>query len=129
MSLRGIGIDIGSIPRIAALEERYGQRFVRRWFDASEFAEPPGSSPLQLASRFSAKEAVWKSLRIEGDTPLPWRRIIITPQTSSGVLSVRLEGDLARVAAALRIGPIRVTTMVLGDVVIAIAVAEEADRQ
>lgn len=129
MSVRGIGIDVGSIPRIAALEERYGQRFVRRWFDASEFAEPPDFSPLRLASLFAAKEAVWKALRTAGDTPLPWRQIIITPQGSKGALSVRFEGDLACVAAALGIGPVRVTTVVLDDVVIAVAVAEDADRQ
>ena len=127
--MRGIGIDIASIPRMSALVERYGLRFVGRWFDASEFVEPPGPTPLQVASRFAAKEAVWKALRVEGEAPLPWRRIVITPQAAKDRHSVRLEGELGRTAAILGIGPISVSTQVLGDLVIAIAVAEEAEPQ
>lgn len=129
MSLRGIGVDIGSIPRIAALVERYGERFIGRWFDASELAEGGSSLASQLASRFAAKEAVWKALRIDDGTSLPWRQIMITSEAPSGRLSVRLEGDLGSTAAALGIGPISVATTVYGDMVVAIALAEQADRQ
>jgi phosphopantetheine--protein transferase-like protein len=129
VSLRGIGIDIGSIPRMAGLVERYGERFIGRWFDASELAEGGSSVPCQLASRFAAKEAVWKALRIDGGTSLPWRQILITSAAPGSRLSVRLEGELGSTAAALGIGPISVSATVHGDMVIAIALAEQTDRQ
>ena len=129
MSLRGIGVDIASIPRFAALMERYGERFISRWFDATELTEGGSSVPSQLASRFAAKEAVWKALRIDRGTSLPWRQILVTSEAPWSRLSVRLEGELGSTAAALGIGPISVTTTIHGDMVVAIALAEQADRQ
>ena len=114
---------------MAGLVERYGERFIGRWFDASELAEGGSSVPSQLASRFAAKEAVWKALRIDGGTSLPWRQILITSEAPGSRLSVRLEGDLARTAAALGIGPISVTATIQGDMAVAFAMAEQADRQ
>lgn len=114
---------------MAGLVERYGERFIGRWFDASELAEGGCSVPSQLASRFAAKEAVWKALRIDGGTSLPWRQILITSAAPGSRLSVRLEGELGSTAAALGIGPISVTATVHGDMVVAIALAEQTDRQ
>ena len=114
---------------MAALVERYGERFISRWFDASELAEGGSSVPSQLASRFAAKEAVWKALRVDCRTSIPWRQIVITSEAPWSRLCVRLEGDLARTASALGIGPISVTATIQGDIVVAIALAEQADRQ
>ena len=129
MSLRGIGVDIASIPRFAALVERYGERFISRWFDATELTEAGSSVPSRLARRFAAKEAVWKALRIDGGASLPWRQIMIASEAPWSRLSVRLGGDLGSTAAALGIGPISVTATIQGDMAVAFALAEQADRQ
>ncbi|MHB1010523.1 MAG: holo-ACP synthase [Propionibacteriaceae bacterium] len=126
MSVHGVGIDISSVRRVAALIDRYGERFVSRWFDESEFGDTRAGA-CRVASRFSAKEAVWKALRIDERTPIPWSQIIITPVEEG--LTVRLDGELAGTAAALGIGPVTVSAAVCGDVAFAVAIAEKADCQ
>jgi phosphopantetheinyl transferase (holo-ACP synthase) len=75
-----------------------------------------------VASRFSAKEAVWKALRIDERTPVPWSQIIIT-SVGEGLM-VRLDGELAGTAAALGIGQVTVSSTVCGELSFAVAIAE-----
>lgn len=49
------------IERIAALAERFGERFRRRVFSLQEWADCAGR-PASIAARFAAKEAVIKAL-------------------------------------------------------------------
>ncbi len=55
------GVDIVEIDRIAALAQRYGDRFARRVFGPEEWARYR-TQPASLAARFAAKEAVIKAL-------------------------------------------------------------------
>jgi holo-[acyl-carrier protein] synthase len=55
------GVDIVEVERVAALAERYGDRFGRRVF-APEVWLAYRQQPLSLAARFAAKEAVIKAL-------------------------------------------------------------------
>ena len=55
------GVDIIEIPRIKAVADRYGERFLRRIYTEGEVAYCRGRAP-QLATRFAAKEAVMKAL-------------------------------------------------------------------
>jgi len=57
------GIDLVHIPRVRALVERYGERFVARVFTPREVAGRRGT-PDELAARFAAKEAVAKALGV-----------------------------------------------------------------
>ncbi|MEW6244636.1 MAG: holo-ACP synthase [Bacillota bacterium] len=57
----GLGIDIVEIERIQAAVDRWGDRFLRRVFTASEIQECAGRVH-RLAGRFAAKEAVAKAL-------------------------------------------------------------------
>lgn len=60
----GIGTDIVSVRRIAALLAKYGERFARRILSDRELGEfhRAGRPAALLARRFAAKEAVAKAL-------------------------------------------------------------------
>ena len=75
--LCGVGIDVADVARFARLDLRYGERFRRRWFTEAELTQCDAASdrPSCLASRFAAKEAVWKALGLGNDEPLAWGRI------------------------------------------------------
>lgn len=67
--IAGIGSDIVDIRRIAALLERFPQRFITRHFTAGEIAaaqalnkQSPASLAAYYATRFAAKEACAKAL-------------------------------------------------------------------
>jgi holo-[acyl-carrier protein] synthase len=55
------GVDIVEVDRVAALAERYGDRFGHRVFAPEEW-QAYRQQPLSLAARFAAKEAVIKAL-------------------------------------------------------------------
>jgi holo-[acyl-carrier protein] synthase len=77
MRIVGIGLDATEIPRIAAILERYGDRFLQRVFTEQEiaycmrhrFPAPP------LAARFAAKEAAAKALGTGLARGVVWRDI------------------------------------------------------
>ncbi|HDP26291.1 MAG TPA: holo-ACP synthase [Deltaproteobacteria bacterium] len=62
--IRGIGIDLVAIDRMAALLERFGERFERRIFTREEIAACARRRDRSsfLAGRFAAKEAFLKAL-------------------------------------------------------------------
>lgn len=55
------GIDLIECERIAEGIERFGERFLTRFFTLDERADC-GGNPTRLAARFAAKEAVAKAL-------------------------------------------------------------------
>jgi holo-[acyl-carrier protein] synthase len=62
--IRGIGVDLVSIPRVAAVWQRHGDRFARRILSSDEWpAFAVARQPERLlAKRFAAKEALAKAL-------------------------------------------------------------------
>ncbi len=62
--IRGMGADLVSIARVAAVVERHGDRFARRILGATEYRiyRERGGSVAWLAKRFAAKEAASKAL-------------------------------------------------------------------
>jgi holo-[acyl-carrier protein] synthase len=64
--IRGVGIDIVDVGRVASLLARHGERFLRRVFTDGEVGYCTGKhdpSP-HLAARFAAKEAAAKAFGI-----------------------------------------------------------------
>eukprot|EP01051_Picozoa_sp_SAG22_P021962 SAG22_NODE_5068_length_1092_cov_1.901309_2_plen_187_part_01 len=68
-SVAGIGIDIVHSCRVGALHDRYGERFLRRAYhpaEAEEFRQRAATNSARgaefLASRWAAKEAIYKAL-------------------------------------------------------------------
>lgn len=68
-----VGVDLVAVERIAALLNRYGDRFKQRVFTPHEIATC-GDQPERLAARFAAKEAASKALGT-GIGRVSWRDI------------------------------------------------------
>lgn len=88
-----VGTDIVSVARIAALMERGGGAFLRRWFTPGEFAYCAGKAvpSRHVAARLAAKEAVIKALPFAWSGPVPWRMVEIV-SGRHGAPSVQLSG-------------------------------------
>mgnify|MGYP006268675817 CR=1 FL=1 len=61
MQLLGLGLDLCSIARMAALLEKHPRRLPERLLHVDELAHGP-LTPVALAKKFAAKEAVAKAL-------------------------------------------------------------------
>jgi holo-[acyl-carrier protein] synthase len=91
------GIDMIEIERVAAGIERFGERFLRRFFTDGERADC-GEQPHRLAARIAAKEAVAKALGT-GIGTVKWVEIEIRLDNARPVLV--LHGAAAAAAADL----------------------------
>ena len=65
------GVDIIEIPRVRRVAERYGQRFLERIYTEEEIGYCRGRAP-QLASRFAAKEALFKAIGTGWTEGITW---------------------------------------------------------
>ncbi|GBU21136.1 holo-[acyl-carrier protein] synthase [Fibrobacteres bacterium R8-0-B4] len=81
MAIKGIGIDIVEIPRVAGAVARHGERFIRRIYtplEADFCANGSGpASGSRFAGRWSAKEAFYKALPPEIQPFASWLGIQI----------------------------------------------------
>jgi holo-[acyl-carrier protein] synthase len=98
----GIGTDVCSIDRIAAAQQRHGDRFAQRVLGPDEWrvfearrARVAKRGLSYLATRFAAKEAFSKAIGLGMRMPMTWRacEVINAP---SGRPEIRLSGELAR---------------------------------
>lgn len=86
----GTGIDIVRIPRIAAMAERWRDRFLDRVFTGGEkeYCLKKHSPYPSLAARFAAKEAFFKA---SGAASLSWRDIEVI-NADNGRPAITLRG-------------------------------------
>lgn len=94
--IRGIGTDIIEIKRIELAISRYGSRFLDRIFTAKEqeYCLTHRQSTQHFAGRFSAKEAIVKSLGTGFRKGISWLDIEIINNTDGKpevILSPKLE--------------------------------------
>ena len=75
MPIRGIGVDVVKVERLAAALTRFGERMERRLFTAGELAYCRSfHDPLpHLAARFAAKEAAAKALGTGLSQGVAWK--------------------------------------------------------
>lgn len=74
-----IGIDLTEVPRVSALLERWGERFLTRIFQPGELSRSrraPQAFAEHVAGRFAAKEAAMKALGV-GWRGIAFREITI----------------------------------------------------
>lgn len=94
MNVLAHGVDLVSVPRIAAMLGEHGDKFIARCFTPAE-AEYARSRPKRshehLAARFAAKEAVMKALGTGLDQGVSWTDIEVT-RDATGRPGVRLTG-------------------------------------
>jgi holo-[acyl-carrier protein] synthase len=77
MDIIGLGIDATEIPRIAAMIERYGDRFLTKVFTEGEIAycRRKRTAASSFAARFAAKEAAMKALGTGVSHGVTWKGI------------------------------------------------------
>ncbi len=108
-----VGVDVVSVPEVAASVDRFGDRYLRRIYTAHELAccvaasRPRGYACDSLAARFAAKEAVVKVLRPRGARPA-WRSIEVR-RDPAGWCEIRLTGRAAALAREAGIDEIAVS--------------------
>lgn len=92
----GIGVDIVEVSRIEALIHRGGRKFLEKHFDDAEisYCDSKANPHIHYAGRFAAKEAVYKSLKIDSKTWASWRDIVIHAGPA-GLPVARLSGTVA----------------------------------
>ena len=115
------GIDMIENRRVAEGIERFGERFLARFFTPGERADCR-DEPHRLAARLAAKEAVAKALGT-GIGPVGWREIEVRSDNSDHRPTLILYGAAAAEAAALGLVAWDVSLTHTGDYAAAVAVA------
>jgi holo-[acyl-carrier protein] synthase len=100
----GIGVDLEEVARIAAMTDRWGERFTARVFTPGEraFAGERAHAAQHLAARFAAKEATLKALGVPGG--LSWKELEVI---GGGTQAPRLVLHGRAAEAARRLGATR----------------------
>ncbi|MBA7699142.1 Holo-[acyl-carrier-protein] synthase [subsurface metagenome] len=124
MEILAHGIDLVDCPRIEAMIERHGERFVQRIFTAAEqaYAESNKNKIEKLAGRFAAKEAILKLMGTGWRGKIAWTDIEII-NNSSGQPEVTLDGEVEKIADKLGIKHISISITHTANFAIASAVA------
>ena len=124
MGIIAHGIDLVDCPRIEAMIERHGERFIQRVFTANEqaYAEANKNEIEKLAGRFAAKEAVLKLMGTGWRGKIAWTDVEII-NNSSGQPEVNLGGEVEKIAGKLGIKHISVSITHTANFAIASAVA------
>ncbi len=129
----GIGTDICDVNRIRSAWQRHGERFAERILGGDEleiFAARQSRAPARgeryLATRFAAKEAFSKAIRLGIHMPMTWRACQIL-NGASGAPIIVLQGELAHWCAKRRLR-FHVSVSDETDSATAFVVAETCDR-
>lgn len=104
MAIIGHGIDAVDVPRIAAMIDRHGERFLSRCFTADEraYADASKRRTEHYAARFAAKEAILKAIGTGWSRGVAWTDAEVVREPS-GRPAVRLHGVAERVAGEMGI--------------------------
>ncbi|HML37641.1 MAG TPA: holo-ACP synthase [Bacillota bacterium] len=125
--IHGVGVDILDIDRIRPLSADWNDSFFIKTFTEKERAEAAlREDPSRyFAGRFSAKEAVFKALRIPSDA-IRLNEIEILNDAENKPC-VHLLSRAEQVATGLGVGRLSVSLSNDGDFVISFAICEYAD--
>jgi holo-[acyl-carrier protein] synthase len=105
MHILAHGVDLVEVPRIAAMLEEHGRRFVDRCFTEAEQSYADSASrarPERYAVRFACKEAVFKALGTGWRGGLRWRDIEVR-RLPLGQPQLVLSGRCAELAEEMNI--------------------------
>lgn len=124
MEIVAHGIDLVDCPRIKAMIERHGDRFVQRVFTVAEqsYAKANKNEVEKLSGRFAAKEAILKLMGTGWRGKIAWTDIEII-NNSIGQPEVTLDGEVKKIADKLGVKHISVSITHTANFAIASAVA------
>lgn len=125
MPVLGIGVDLVSLKRISKTYERFGEKFLNRILTEGEkeYLRRRKKSIHHLASRFAAKEAVYKSLGHFLPFGIRWKEIEIKRE-GSGPPSVILHGLTRKKAGEWGVKRVHISITHDNDTCICFAIAE-----
>ena len=120
--IAGLGIDLTEVPRIAALMDRWGERFTHKIFTPDEraYAAARAHPAQHLAARFAVKEAALKALGVPSG--LRWHELEVS--NDGGAPSLRLSGRAELAARGRGIDRLHVSITHTADTACAVVVAE-----
>ena len=124
--IKGVGIDVVSISEIKRYMEIFGDSFINRTFTEKEvLASRVCPRPEEyLATRFAAKEAVFKAIAHFTKRRLFDFRVVETLNEPDGYPMVQIRGKLLNYAKEVGVGTIHVSMTTERDLATAVAIAE-----
>ena len=124
MKIIAHGIDLVDFPRIEAMLERHGERFLDRVFTEREQSDADSTKNRieRLAGRFAAKEAILKLLGTGWRGKIAWTDIEIT-NSPTGQPVVEFSGEVKRLARECQIEQVSLSITHTANFAIASAVA------
>lgn len=123
-----VGIDLTSVETVREAIAEHSNRYLERVYTEQEVADstrPAGVAPELLATRFAAKEAAIKALRLPPNAAVPWRDIEVR-KDASGSLCLTLAGRVATLAEEA--GPVSLALSVTYEQGLASAVVVASSR-
>ena len=120
--VKGIGVDIIRIERIADILRKDGKRFLNRLFTQEEISRSckAESETTYFATMFAAKESILKAFGIG------WQGAkgtdIEIRQTNLGAPFVKLSGELAKLAKRRAVGDVMISLSYDSEYAIAVSV-------
>jgi holo-[acyl-carrier protein] synthase len=127
--IRGIGIDLADIDRIARLLARHPERARQRLFTAGErqYCDRRGAPARHFAARFAAKEAAYKALAgSEEARHIHWLEIEVANSPLDGRPTLVLHGLASKRAEELGVILAHLTLTHSDQVAAAVVVLESA---
>ena len=120
--IRGVGVDLCPVSRVARILERHPGRFEARVFTPGErtYCASRGAPAQHFAARFAAKEAVLKALGVPSG--LGWHEVEVTGD--GGPPRLALHGAAAAAAAARGVRRAHLSLSHAGDTAVAFVVLE-----
>lgn len=128
--IRGIGLDLADIDRIARLLARHPERARARLFTPGEcaYCDRRGAPAQHFAARFAAKEAAYKALSgSEEARHIHWQEIEVANSPLDGRPALLLHGLAAKRAAELGVVAVHVTLTHSDQVAAAVVVLESSE--
>ncbi len=127
--IRGIGMDLADIDRIARLLGRHPERARRRLFTEGEraYCDRRAQPARHFAARFAAKEAAYKALAgSEEARHIHWLEIEVANSPLDGRPTLLLHGTAAKRAAELGVVTVHITLTHSDEVAAAVVVLESS---
>lgn len=75
--IKGLGIDLVDVTRIAKIYKRFGAKFAYRFLGDEEINHIPPNPETWLAGRFAAKEAAAKALGTGFQKGVLWKDVLV----------------------------------------------------
>ncbi len=125
-----LGLDLTPVPRIAAVLERFGERFLGRVFAPGEIhrgRRHPRAFAEHVAGRFAAKEAAMKALGT-GWRGLAFKEIAVR-RDPGGKPRLELSGRALARAEALGVCEMEISITHTGDIAAAVVALTTRDPQ